>query len=107
MSTPCNQAPVRFVNCCDIMNCMTIASSDNSVTVVVDECGVDITQTGNNIDQILQINDGQCITFTKEFIEGKLVITPSIDWDCVAENVCEICNPVTCPTPIELSVVIA
>ena len=86
------------------MNCINIGSEDNSVTVVVDECGVDLSVTGNNLDNILTINDGTCIQMVKEFVDGKLVITPVIDWDCVAANVCDICNPPTCPAPIELVV---
>ena len=101
---PCNQQPVRFVNCCQVMDCIDIKSSDNSITVVKSECGIDLTQTGNNLDQILQINDGECITWVKEFIDGKLTFTPQLDWDCVAENICGICVPPTCPAPIELTV---
>lgn len=100
---PCNKHPVKFVNCCQVMDCIDIKSSDNSVTVEKDECGVDVTITGNNLDNILQINDGDCITFLKEFIDGKLHITPQIDWACVAENVCELCQPPVCPAPIALS----
>ena len=100
----CNQTPVRFVNCCDVMNCINIGSEDNSVTVEVNECGVDLSVSGNNLDNILQINDGECIEMVKEFVEGKLVITPVINWNCVAGHDCEICNPPTCPAPIELTV---
>jgi len=103
---PCNTTPVKFVNCCDVMNCIDIKSSDNSVGVEKSECGIDLTITANNLDNILQINDGSCVSFIKEFIEGKLHITPVIDWNCVAANVCDICNPPTCPTPIELTVAV-
>jgi len=100
----CNKKPVKFVSCCDVMDCMNIDSSDNSITVTKSECGVDLTQTANNLDQILEIKDGTCIQMVKEFVDGKLVITPVIDWACVAANVCDICNPPTCPAPIELVV---
>lgn len=103
---PCNPLPVRFVNCCQVMDCIDLKSSDNSVSIVKSECGIDITISANNLDAILQINDNDCITFVKEFIDGVLHITPQLDWDCVAENVCEICNPPTCPAPIELLVVL-
>jgi hypothetical protein len=99
---PCNQTPVKFVNCCQVMDCIDIKSSDNSVGVEKSECGIDLTVTANNLDNILQINDGECISFVKEFIDGKLHITPQIDWACVAAQVCDICNPPTCPAPIEL-----
>lgn len=98
----CNKKPVKFLSCCDVMACINIGSDDNSVTVVVDECGVDLSVTGNNLDNILQINDGDCIQMVKEFIDGKLVITPVLDMDCIAGQVCDICNPPTCPAPIEL-----
>lgn len=101
---PCNQDPVKFVNCCQVMDCIDIKSTDNSITVEKSECGVDLTITGNNLDQILQINNGTCISFVKEFIDGKLHITPQIDWDCVADNVCEICQFPTCPAPLFLSI---
>ena len=101
----CNKTPVRFLSCCDVMDCINIGSADNSVTVVKDECGVDLSVTGNNLDNILQINDGECIEMVKEFIDGKLIITPVIDWACVAGHVCELCSTPTCPAPIGLVVV--
>lgn len=105
---PCNKVPIQFVNCCQIMDCIDIKSTDNSATVEKSECGVDIKITGNNLDQILQINDGECITFLKEFIGGKLHITPTLNPECIAALTCELCPPpepvVTCPKPIELSV---
>lgn len=88
------------------MDCIDIKSSDNSITVEKNECGIDLTFTGNNLDNILQINDGDCVQFVKEFIDGKLHITPVVDFSCIAENVCDICNPPTCDAPIELSVVL-
>lgn len=103
---PCNQTAVRFVNCCDVMNCINIQSSDDSISVEISECGVDLSFTGNNLDNILTVNDGTCIQMVKEFVDGKLVITPVIDWNCVAASVCDICNPPTCPAPIELSVAV-
>lgn len=103
---PCNQVPVKFVNCCQVMDCIDIQSSDNSITVVKSECGVDLTLSANNLDNILKINDGDCITFVKEFIDGVLHITPQLDYNCIAESVCEICTPPTCPAPIELTVTI-
>lgn len=103
---PCNQTPVKFVNCCQVMDCIDIKSTDNSVTVEKSECGVDLTITGNNIDNILKINDGTCITFIKEFIDGVLHITPILNMDCIANLVCEICNDVTCPAPLTLSIVV-
>ena len=102
---PCNQSPVKFVNCCQVMDCIDIKSSDNSVTVEKSQCGVDIRFTGNNLDNILKINDGTCITFVKEFIDGVLHITPILNMACVAAAVCNICNNVTCPTPLQLTII--
>lgn len=114
-NVPCNQSPIKFVNCCDVMNCVDIKSSDNSVTVTKNGCGVDITQTGNNLDNILKLNEGDCVSFVKEFIDGVLHLTPQIDWDCIVdeigEDICAICPPpepvVFCPAPLTLSVSIA
>jgi hypothetical protein len=106
-TTPCNQVPVKYVDCCSVMDCINITSPDNSITVEKDGCGVSLTQTGNNLDQILLLQEGDCVTFVKEFVEGKLVITPQLDWDCIATNVCELCSPVipvSCSAPISLSV---
>lgn len=101
---PCNKAVVKFVNCCQVMDCINIDSSDNSVTVEKSDCGVDLTITGNNLDQILNLVDTDCLTFTKEFIDGVLTITPTLDYECIADQVCEICNSVTCPAPIQLTI---
>jgi len=100
----CNKTPVRFLSCCDVMDCIDIHSDDNSVTVTKNECGVDLSVTGNNLSNILQFNDSECVDFVVEFIDGVMNVTATLDWDCVAENVCEICNPPTCPAPIELAV---
>lgn len=103
-NVPCNKVPIKFVNCCQVMDCINIQSSDNSITVEVSDCGVDLTQTGNNLDQILKINNGTCITFTKEFIDGVLHITPILNMACIAASVCDICGNVTCPAPLTLTV---
>lgn len=105
MST-CNQVPVQFVNCCDVMNCMSIASENNTVEVTVEECGVNLEITPNTLDNLLTIESGECIQMVKEFIDGKLVITPIIDWDCVASHVCDICAPVSCLVPSDLEVIV-
>jgi hypothetical protein len=105
---PCNQVPVKFVDCCQVMDCINIDSTDNSVTVEKNGCGVDIRVTGNNLDQIIKLNDGDCISFVKEFNDGVLNFTPILDYDCIAEETCGLCPPVTpavtCPTPLYLSV---
>lgn len=88
---PCNQVPVKFVNCCQVMDCINIESSDNSVGVEKSGCGIDLKITANNLDNILQINNGECITFTKEFINGKLHITPNINMACIANIICNLC----------------
>lgn len=106
-NVPCNKVPVKFVNCCQVMDCINIQSSDNSITVEVSDCGVDLTQTGNNLDNILKLNDGDCVSFIKEFIDGVLHLTPVIDFDCLADEICGLCPPtsvVFCPTPLTLTV---
>lgn len=97
--------PAKFVNCCDVMNCVNIKSSDNTVNVTNGECGVDLTINPNTLNNILQVNNGTCITWTKNFVDGKLVLTPVLDWNCIASHICSICNPATCPAPISLRIV--
>jgi hypothetical protein len=101
----CGNKPTKFVNCCDVMNCINLQSSDNTIDIERSDCGVDLTINPNTLDNLLTINNGTCITMVKQFIDGKLVITPVIDWTCVASNICSICNPPTCPTPIFLRIV--
>ena len=104
MGTPCSNID-QIKNCCDVMDCVDIHSNDNSVTVTKEEdCGIDLSVTGNNLDNIFQLNNGECITFIKEFVDGKLIITPQIDWNCVAGHVCELCSPTApdCPAPINM-----
>src|SRR5688572_7456510 len=84
---PCNTTPVKFISCCDVMDCIDIKSSDNSVTVEKSGCGVDITQTGNNLDQILELTDSGCITWVKEFIDGVLTYTPQLNIGCIEEEI--------------------
>lgn len=106
MGTPCNNID-QIRNCCDVMECVDIHSNDNSITVVKEEgCGIDLSVTGNNLDNIFQLNNGECITFVKEFIQGKLIITPQIDWTCVANHICPLCAPPApnCPAPINMTV---
>ena len=107
-NVPCNKVPVKFVNCCQVMDCMNIQSSDNSITVEVSDCGVDLTQTGNNLDNILKLNEGDCVSFVKEFIDGVLNLTPVIDFDCLADEICGLCESSPpapfCPAPLNLSI---
>lgn len=103
---PC-KGPVQFINCCSVMDCIDIKSTDNSVTVEKSECGVDLSVTGNNLDNILKLNEGDCISFVKEFIDGVLHLTPQIDFDCLAPEICNLCAPVIpvfCPQPLTLTV---
>jgi hypothetical protein len=109
-NVPCNKQPIQFINCCKVMDCIDIKSTNNSINVEKSECGVDLTFTSNNLDAVLSLNDGDCITFIKEFIDGKLHITPQVDFACIAAEVCGLCppppTPVTCPQPFTLSVVL-
>lgn len=108
MSSPCNQQPMKWVSCCQIIDCLDIQSSNNTVTVTKSDCGVDLTITGNNLDQIIKLNEGDCISFVKEFVDGVLNFTPQIDAQCLADATCGLCPPVTppvtCPAPLFLSV---
>ncbi len=103
MSRHCDPCNSEF--CCQVRECMNIHSSDNSITVTKEDCGVDLTLTGNNIGNVIKINDGECITWVREYINGALVFTPQINWACVAANVCGLC-PESCPAVTDLIVTI-
>lgn len=76
--------PKLYVNCCTVMDCINIGSVDNSITVVKNDCGVDLSMTGNNLDTIFKLDDNDCITWTKEFVGGVLTYTPTFDTDCAS-----------------------
>lgn len=46
----------------------------------------------------VEIENTDCITFTKTLVNGTLTIVPTIDWACVAAQVCPICNQ-SCDAP--------
>lgn len=90
---------------CEILDAINIDSSDNSVSVEKKDCGYDIKFLPNNLNNILSVKDGDCISFTTEYINGVLTLTPKIDFDCVAEKICGKCEPeVTCSQVIQLLV---
>ena len=78
--------------CCEVMDCVTIYSSDNSVTLQKKDCGYNITFSGNNVDSRIKINESEGIKWTKEFIDGVLVLTPTLDFEAIADRVCVICS---------------
>lgn len=91
--------------CCDVMDCVTINSSDNSVTIQKKDCGYDITLSGNNVDSKIQIKDNVGITWTKEFKNGVLIFTPTLDFDAIADKVCVICSQrAACSPPTGVTV---
>lgn len=108
MASPCNQQPMKWVSCCQIIDCLDIKSSDNTVTVTKSDCGIDLTISGNNLNNILKLNNGGCISWVKEFVDGVLNFTPQIDETCLAAAICGLCPPptppVTCPAPLFLSI---
>lgn len=93
----CKKDIEKPLDCCKVMDCVSLTSVNNSVTIEKTNCGVDLRITGNNIVEALQINDGECITMFKEFIGGKLVITPVINWTCVASHICGLCASTSAP----------
>ena len=46
------------------------------------------------------IANTECITFTRSVVNGTVIITPIIDWVCVANEVCPLC-PTSTPTCIQ------
>ena len=105
MPSPCNQQPMKWVSCCQIIDCLDIKSSDGSIEVLKSDCGIDLKFTGNNLDKVFKLNNGDCVSFVKEYIDGVLNFTPVIDFECLAPEICNICAPtVTCPAPLFLSI---
>lgn len=93
---------------CEIMDAVSIQSSDNSVSVERNDCGYDIKYLPNNLETVLKLKDGECVSFEKEFVDGVLTFTPQINYDCLAEKICGLCDapPATafCSPPIQLTV---
>lgn len=89
---------------CEILDLVNIDSSDNSISVEKKDCGYDLKYLPNNLNNILKINSADCISFTTEFINGVLNITPEIDYDCLAEKLCGKCGGNSCSPPMMLTV---
>jgi hypothetical protein len=100
----CENKPDSVNTCCDVLDCVNLQSPDNSIEIERTECGLNISLNPNNIDAILKINHGTCIQMIKEFINGQLVVTPVIDWECVADKICGLCAPPACYNPETLEV---
>lgn len=92
------------VNCCELLECLEIGSSDNSISVQKTDCGYDLKFLANNINNFFEIQEGDCISFQKEFYKGKLILKPVIDYDCLAEKICGLCTPAVCMPPDNLTV---
>ena len=99
----CNKS---ITNCCDVCNCLNMVSSDNSVLIDQKDCVIDLKFTPSNINSLIRIEDTECITFTKEFVEGILTYTPVIDYQCLADKICGLCNPSNCMVPNNLIITI-
>lgn len=95
------------LTCCDICNCLNLQSSNETVIISKEDCKFDLTIDATGIDKLLTLNNGNCISFIKEYVNNKLVITPVLDWNCIASHVCSLCQstPVNCNPPTLLSVI--
>lgn len=82
---PCNKTPVKYVSCCDVMDCVDIKSSDNSINVEKSECGVDLTLNGNNLGNILDIESSSCIDVVEDYVDGVLTFTPVLKASCIPD----------------------
>lgn len=52
------------------------------------------------------IEDTDCLTFTKIFANGVITITPTLDFNCIAARVCDLCDTTPCPPVINLIVAV-
>lgn len=100
-----NSCAEHNISCCEICKCLNVYSSNDTVIVEKDGCKIDLKIDALSIDKLFKINNSQCISFTKEFINNVLVYTPVLDIQCIAAIVCGICQPTPpsiCPTPTNL-----
>lgn len=75
------------LDCCKVMDCVNIHSSDNSLDIQKTEgCGLDIKFISNNIAKLLSLESSTCIDVHQEFIDGKLVYTLTIKEECLGED---------------------
>lgn len=61
-----------------------------------------VPDTGVAVSNVV-IQNGNCITWVKTFANEVITFVPTIDWTCVAAQVCELCAP-SCSVPTNLNV---
>lgn len=85
------------ISCCEICKCLNVYSSNNTVVVEKDGCKIDLKIDTLSLSNSFKINDGKCISFTKDYVNNVLIYTPVLNMECIAAIVCGMCAP---PTPI-------
>ena len=67
------------------------ASSDLGNAIKIGSDGKPFVATPPQSITDIVIADGNCMTWSKTYANGKVTLTPTIDWNCVASNTCDIC----------------
>lgn len=100
---PCNK-PTTLNLCGDLR----ITSQNNTVAIEKNGCDVDLSIDPLAINRAFKINNGTCISFAKELIDGVINYTPVLNMECIAAIVCTICAPLppvnSCPAPTNIVV---
>ena len=70
-------------DCCAICDCFTFTSTNSTLDINKSGCTVDLKITSNLLQGLIDIPSGGCITIVKQFINGKLIFTPTLNVACV------------------------
>lgn len=71
-------------DCCSTCDCFNFTSSNNTVDVIKQSCKVDIRITSNILQNLIDIPSSSCISIVKQYINGQLVFTPTLNIECVS-----------------------
>ena len=79
-----------------------VPSSDaNNIFILGSDGKPFVPQYSGNIPQVV-IADGECISFDVQVVGNITTYTPVIDYNCLASNICGLCNLQLCQKPANL-----
>ena len=79
-----------------------VPSSDaNNIFILGSDGKPFVPQYSGNIPQVV-IADGECISFDLQVVGNITTYTPVIDYNCLASNICGLCNLQLCQKPANL-----
>lgn len=87
-------------NCNKYQRIELVPSSDPGNTLIIGTDGKPYSSGGSSVI----LNNGQCISFTATVVDNVTVYTPVLDIACIAAQVCTLCSPTTCTSPLNLTV---